>query len=134
MRRRPWARTSRPGWSVAFLNERTQGEVAGVKLVRYEPRGGATEHTHAFARTFENSVAHAEGVYRDDVGVGYVRAASYGWTLGGAVGLAYVEADVPVTPAWLADGTWEVDVAGVRHPAAVSLRPMYDPTNARVKG
>ena len=77
---------------------------------------------------------HAEIVYRDDVAVGYVRAASYGWTLGGAVGLAYVEADVPVTPAWLADGTWEVDVAGVRHPAAVSLRPMYDPTNARVKG
>ena len=77
---------------------------------------------------------HAEVVYRDDVAVGYVRAASYGWTLGGAVGLAYVEADVPVTPAWLADGTWEVDVAGVRHPAAVSLRPMYDPSNARVKG
>ena len=77
---------------------------------------------------------HAEVVYRDDVAVGYVRAASYGWTLGGAVGLAYVEADVPVTPPWLADGTWEVDVAGVRYPAAVSLRPMYDPTNARVKG
>ena len=55
---------ARPGWSVAFLNERTQGEVAGVKVVKYEPRGGATEHTHAFARTFENGVAHAEGVYR----------------------------------------------------------------------
>ena len=36
---------------------------------------------------------HAEPVLRDGVVVGYVRAASYGWTLGAAVGLAYVESD-----------------------------------------
>ena len=34
---------------------------------------------------------HAEPVLRDGVVVGYVRAASYGWTLGAAVGLAFVE-------------------------------------------
>ena len=75
---------------------------------------------------------HAEPVLRDGVVVGYVRAASYGWTLGGAVGLAFVGGDEPVTPQWLADGSWEVDVAGTRHRARVSLRPMYDPTSARV--
>ncbi len=31
-------------------------------------------------------------------------------------------------------GSWEVDVAGTRHAARVSLRPMYDPTSARVTG
>jgi glycosyltransferase involved in cell wall biosynthesis len=31
--------------------------------VRYEPRGGATAQTHYFARTFENAVAHAHGVF-----------------------------------------------------------------------
>ena len=36
-------------------------------------------------------------------------------------------------PDWLAAGTWEVDVAGVRHPVEVSLRPMYDPTSARIR-
>ena len=77
---------------------------------------------------------HAEPVLRDGVVVGYVRAASYGWTLGGAVGLAFVGGDGPVTPAWLAEGSWEVDVAGTRHAARVSLRPMYDPTSARVTG
>ncbi len=76
---------------------------------------------------------HAEPVLRDSVVVGYVRSASYGWTLGGAVGLAFVEADEPVSAAWLAAGTWEVDVAGVRHPARVSLRPMYDPGNERIR-
>ena len=39
---------------------------------------------------------HAEVVRRDGVPVGYVRAASYGHTLGGAVGLAMVEAGEPV--------------------------------------
>ena len=39
----------------------------------------------------------------------------------------------PVTPDWLSAGSWEVDVAGTRYPAEVSLRPMYDPTSARVR-
>ncbi|HEX6148750.1 GcvT family protein [Nocardioides sp.] len=77
---------------------------------------------------------HAEVLHRDGVVVGYVRAGSYGWTLGGAVGLAMVSGgEVPVTPDWLSSGSWEVDIAGTRHPVEVSLRPMYDPTSARIK-
>ncbi|MDV3222736.1 aminomethyltransferase family protein, partial [Intrasporangium sp.] len=77
---------------------------------------------------------HAELVARDGVPVGYVRAGSYGWTLGSAVGLAMVEGlGQPVTGDWLASGEWEVDVAGTRYPAEVSLTPMYDPTSARVR-
>ncbi len=76
---------------------------------------------------------HAEIVLRDGHPVGYVRAASYGHTLGGAVGLAMLEAPDAVTPDWLADGTWAVDIAGVRHPAVASLTPMYDPRNVRIR-
>lgn len=76
---------------------------------------------------------HGEVLHRDGRPVGYLRAASYGWTLGAAVGLALVEADQPVTAAWLAGGSWEVDIAGERHAAEVSLRPMYDPANERIK-
>jgi len=76
---------------------------------------------------------HGEVVLRDSQALGYVRAGSYGHTLGGAVGLAMVEADVPVGAAFLDSGTWEVEVAGERYPAVVSLRPMYDPDNARIR-
>jgi glycine cleavage system aminomethyltransferase T len=76
---------------------------------------------------------HGEIVYRDGVPVGYVRAASYGHTLQGAIGLAMVETGGPVTPDVISSGTWEVDVAGQRFPATASLRPMYDPDSARVK-
>ncbi len=77
---------------------------------------------------------HGEVVYRDGQAVGYVRAASYGHTLGGAVGLAMVDADQPITKSWIDDGGWEVDIAGVRHPARASLRPLYDPGGDRLLG
>ncbi|MEM9189390.1 MAG: FAD-dependent oxidoreductase, partial [Myxococcota bacterium] len=71
---------------------------------------------------------HAEIAYRDGKPVGYVRAASYGHTLGAAVGLAMIEGgDEVVTKSWIEAGTWEVDVAGQRIPAVLSIRPLYDP-------
>ncbi len=76
---------------------------------------------------------HAEIVKRDGVALGYVRAASYGHTLGGAVGLAMIEAAQPIDQAFLDAGRWEVDVAGTMVPATVSLKPFYDPGNARIK-
>ena len=74
----------------------------------------------------------AEVVLRDGVVVGDVRAASYGHTLGGAIGLAMVEGD-PVDADYLANGKWEVNVAGKMYSAEVSLRPMYDPAMERIK-
>ena len=44
-----------------------------------------------------------------------------------------VEADEPVDQAYLDSGTWEVDIAGKRYPAVLSLRPLYDPEAKRVK-
>ncbi|HEX6657335.1 MAG TPA: aminomethyltransferase family protein, partial [Ilumatobacter sp.] len=77
---------------------------------------------------------HAEVVHRDGAPAGYVRAASYGHTLGGAVGLAMVEGGgEPITNEWLAAGEWTVEIDGSAYPADVSLRPMYDPDNARIR-
>ncbi|NOU27384.1 MAG: FAD-dependent oxidoreductase [Polyangiaceae bacterium] len=76
---------------------------------------------------------HAEVVRRNGKPVGYIRAASYGFTLGGAVGLMMVEAGEPIDAAYLAQGTWEVEIAEKRVPARASLRPFYDPDNLRIK-
>jgi 4-methylaminobutanoate oxidase (formaldehyde-forming) len=81
---------------------------------------------------------HAEVVRCDDRPCGYLRAASYGHTLGGAVGLAMIEADrVPggvIDPRALDAARWDVEIAGKRYPARVSLRPLYDPDNKRIRG
>lgn len=78
---------------------------------------------------------HGEVVYRNGAVVGDVRVGSYGHTLGGPVGLAMADAGPggAVTPAFVAGGRWEVDIGGVRFPASASLKPLYDPTNERIK-
>ena len=81
----------------------------------------------------EPMMFHAEVVHRNGVASGYIRAASYGFTLGGAVGLAMIEAAEPITQAWIDAGSWEVDIAGTRYPAVASLRPLYDPKMERVR-
>jgi 4-methylaminobutanoate oxidase (formaldehyde-forming) len=81
----------------------------------------------------EPMMFHAEIVRRDDKPVGYIRAASYGFTLGGAVGLAMIEADQPIDAAYLSSGTWTVEIANKKVAAKLSLRPMYDPEMKRIK-
>jgi 4-methylaminobutanoate oxidase (formaldehyde-forming) len=76
---------------------------------------------------------HGEVVHRNGAPVGYIRSASYGFTLGGAVGLAMIEADEPVTSAYIDHGTWETEIADRKYPAVVSIRPLYDPTSERVR-
>jgi len=77
---------------------------------------------------------HAEVVHRNGRGVGYIRAASYGHTLGGAVGLAMIDAgEEALDQKWIDAGSWEVEIGARRYPAVASLRPLYDPTNERIK-
>jgi 4-methylaminobutanoate oxidase (formaldehyde-forming) len=81
----------------------------------------------------EPMMFHAEVLRRDGKPVGYVRAASYGHTLGGAVGLAMIEPGQPVDEAFLTTGKWEVEIATKLYPATVSARPLYDPKAERIK-
>ncbi|MBI5609214.1 MAG: FAD-dependent oxidoreductase, partial [Deltaproteobacteria bacterium] len=76
---------------------------------------------------------HAEVLWRGGQRAGYVRAASYGHTLGGAVGLAMIEADVPVDQAWLDGAEWLVEISDKKYPVKLSLKPLYDPSGARIK-
>jgi glycine cleavage system aminomethyltransferase T/glycine/D-amino acid oxidase-like deaminating enzyme len=81
----------------------------------------------------EPMLYHAEIVRRNGKAVGYIRAASYGFTVGGAVGLAMIEAGEPVTAKYLEEGSWEVEIAGKSYPAIASMKPLYDPANEKVK-
>jgi 4-methylaminobutanoate oxidase (formaldehyde-forming) len=81
----------------------------------------------------EPMMFHGEIVLRDGMAVGEVRAASYGHTLGGAVGLAYIHGDPVADETFIRTGKWEVDIAGKRYPAELSFKPMYDPAMEKVK-
>ena len=83
---------------------------------------------------------HAEVVWRNGERVGDIRSASYGHSLGGAVGLALIDAtlagdagDAVVNKKFIDEGKWEVEIAGKFYPCKVSLAPLYDPANKRIK-
>ena len=76
---------------------------------------------------------HEEPIWRDGVRVGRTTSGMYGHSLGGCVGLGYVESDEAIDRAFVSEGKWEIEVAGERLGAAASLSPMYDPRAERVK-
>jgi len=75
---------------------------------------------------------HNEPILRDGEYVGYLSSGNYGHTLGAAIGLGYVPC-AGESAADVLGSTYEIDVCGVRVPAEVSLKPMYDPKSERVK-
>jgi len=75
----------------------------------------------------------SEPIYREGELVGHLGSGGYGHTLGGAVGLGYVENEQGVTADFVNSGRYEIEVVGVRYPARASLRPMYDPEGERVR-
>ena len=110
------------------------GDFIGKQACIERKAGGRFKHrlVQIMLKDPEPQLIHAEIVLRNGIPVGDVRAGAYGFTLGGAVGLAMVEGD-PVDAAYLSEGHWEVDIAGQLYPAEVSLKPMYDPSMLRVK-
>ena len=121
------------------LGHRDALDHAGRRVTTVAALGrGATGGFAATGLTTTLALAVATGlssrlVRRDGEVLGYIRAASYGHTLGGAVGLAMIEADVPIDQAFLDAGAWEVEIAGRRYAARASLAPLYDPDMARVR-
>ncbi|MEC3860845.1 FAD-dependent oxidoreductase [Mesobacterium sp. TK19101] len=80
----------------------------------------------------EPLVYHNEPILRDGQIVGYLSSGAYGHHLGGAIGMGYVPCAGESAEQILAS-RYEIDVAGTRVAAEVSLKPMYDPTGARAR-
>jgi 4-methylaminobutanoate oxidase (formaldehyde-forming) len=73
-----------------------------------------------------------EPVFLGDEWVGYVRAAAYGYTVGGAVGLAQVECADGVTGGWLKNGGFRARTPAGDIPVRLQAGPLYDPQRLRI--
>lgn len=83
----------------------------------------------------EKLLYHNEPIWRDDALVGHITSGMFGHTLGRSLGMGYVErSDGVADTEFVLGGSYEIEVAGVRVPADVSLAPFYDPKSLRVKG
>jgi 4-methylaminobutanoate oxidase (formaldehyde-forming) len=73
-----------------------------------------------------------EPVLADGERAGYIRAAAYGYTVGGPVGLAHVANGDGVTSEWLKSSDFRVRTPDGDVPARLQIAPFYDPQRLRI--
>ena len=76
---------------------------------------------------------HAEPILQNGAVVGYLTSGAYGHTIGAAVGLGYVPCRAGESAEEMLAQRYEIEVAGTRVAATASLKPLYDPTSARIR-
>jgi sarcosine dehydrogenase len=74
-----------------------------------------------------------ESILRDGKLAGEVTSAAYGHSVKAVVALGFVATDRAVDAAFLG-GKFEIDIAGERVPVSASLKALYDPAGAKLKG
>ena len=74
-----------------------------------------------------------ETIYRDGQRVGWLTSGGFGYTIDRSIGYGYVRNPDGVSRDWVLTGRYELEVATERVPVEVSLSPLYDPANHRVK-
>jgi heterotetrameric sarcosine oxidase gamma subunit len=111
------------------------GFVGREALLRHTDKGEPKKRLAQFLLEDPEPLMYGtEVIYRDGVSVGHLQTGGYGFTLGGAVGLGFVEHEGGASADFIESGAYEIDIAGERYPAKASLRPMYDPQNQRPRG
>jgi glycine cleavage system T protein len=119
------------GFAVKFDKE---GGFIGREALLAQKENGLPKRLLQFKlRDPEPLLYHNEPVWRNDMIVGHVTSGAYGHTLGACVGLGYVHTGHGVAPDEVLDGNYEIEVAGERFAADVSLRPMFDPRNEKIR-
>ncbi|MBG0802469.1 GcvT family protein [Methylocystis sp. H4A] len=74
-----------------------------------------------------------ETIYRNGLRVGWLSSGGYGYSIGKAIGYGYVRNSEGVDPAFVLSGEYQLEIAGERRPATVSLSPLYDPKGERLR-
>jgi glycine cleavage system T protein len=77
-------------------------------------------------------VFHNEALLRDGKIVSHVTSGNYGHALGGGIAMGYVPSEGEKVAEML-ESRFEIDIGGRRVPAEASMKPIYDPTHARMR-
>ena len=135
-------------WSHDITDEDSPLEAGLGFVVRFDKKGGFIGRDALLAQREQGLsrrllqfrledpqplVYHNEPVWRDGTLVGHITSGAYGHTLGSCLGLGYVSVEKGSPPQVALEGAYEIEVAGRRFAAEASLKPLYDPANARIR-
>ena len=119
------------GFAVKF--DKPGGFIGRDALLRHKESGPLKYRMAQFLLTDPEPMLYGnEIIYRDGEIVGHLETGAYGFTLGGAVGMGFVNHPEDASRKWINSGKYEIDIAGERFSAKASLRPMYDPKMEKI--
>jgi glycine cleavage system aminomethyltransferase T/glycine/D-amino acid oxidase-like deaminating enzyme len=119
------------GFAVAWDKE--GGFVGREALLKQKESGPLSNRlVNVLLESPDHDLYGDEPVYWDGDPVGHIRSGGFGHSLGAACGIAGISREAGIAASALAAGSFEVDVAGTRVPAKISLKPFFDPERARI--
>jgi 4-methylaminobutanoate oxidase (formaldehyde-forming) len=138
---RAWSRELTPdinpheaGLAFAVSFDKPGGFIGREALIRAKQVGAPVRRIVQFTLDDpEPMLWGGELILRDGKPVGEVRSAAYGHTLGRSVALGLIEHGEGVDREFIASGSFQIDLAGERHPATAHLKCPYDPKSERVR-
>jgi len=118
---------------LGFAVKTDKGDFIGREAVLGKREAGLARRLVQFQLNDpEPMLYHNEPILRGGKIIGHLSSGGYGHALGASIGLGYVSCKGESAAKMLA-ADYQIEVAGVHHSATASLKPLYDPTSARVK-
>jgi 4-methylaminobutanoate oxidase (formaldehyde-forming) len=121
------------GLGFAVKWDKPGGFIGREALLRQKQSGCLKRVVQFKLKSPEPLLYHNEPIWQGDSIVGFIRSGMYAHSLGAAVGLGYVTAPGGAVVESVGPDDYDIEIAGVRRQAEASLRPLYDPKNARIK-
>ena len=118
------------GFAVAW--DKAGGFIGREALLKQKEAGPPKKRlVNVLLESPDHDLVGAEPIYWDGKPVGVVRVGAFGYSLGASCGIADVEREEGIPASDIKAGSFEIDIAGTRVPAKVSLRPFFDPERSR---
>jgi 4-methylaminobutanoate oxidase (formaldehyde-forming) len=115
-------------------NPSKYGTFIGYDAVKKRQSSGCKKRVMQFLLTNPDVMLyHNEPILKNGEIIGYLSSGAYGHTLGGAVGLGYIDCLSNETEEDILNAEYTIEVEGVIEKASVSLKPMYDPLNKKIR-
>ena len=121
------------GLGFAVKMDKPGGFIGRDALLKQKEEGLKQRLVQFLLKSPEPMLYHNEPIWQGDRIAGYIRSGMYAHTLGASCGLGYVTAAAGGVVGPIGADDYEIEIAGVRYPVTATLKPLYDPSNARIK-
>ncbi|MEZ5826812.1 MAG: glycine cleavage T C-terminal barrel domain-containing protein [Geminicoccaceae bacterium] len=105
----------------------------GRAAIAAQMENGVTKRLATFTTEPDIILAGRETIYRNGERCGYLTSGGFGHTIQRSIGMGYVRHAGGVDADHVLSGRYELEVATDRVPAEITLQPLYDPKNLRIR-